>query len=166
MIWLRWSQTTEFRQRLLWYVGKKLTAVVILFRFNFSPLTKTWTRKPEKTADIPRRHWFSCQMTSEERRQKFHTDNVSLPRSGECFWLVVRRGKFASTNQKHHPDVCRDKSSEWNFCARFSDVILQVDLLQSPVPRSCPKAMTKVRYTYTCGDYLPWPAAFFSSCAV
>ena len=29
-----------------------------------------------------RRHFFPRQMTSEERAQKFHTDDVSLPRSG------------------------------------------------------------------------------------
>ena len=38
---------------------------------------------PEKTADISRRHWWSPrEMTSEKRAQKFHTDDVSLPRSG------------------------------------------------------------------------------------
>ena len=127
MIWLWLSQTREFRQRLLWYVGKKLTTVVILFRFYFSPLTKAGTRTPEKTANILRRHWFCYEMMSEDRRprQKIHTDDASLPRSGECFWLVVPRGKFASTNQKHHPDVCSDTSSVWNFCARFSDVIFR-----------------------------------------
>ena len=30
------------------------------------------------------------QMTYEERAQKFHTDEASLPISGWCFWLVVR----------------------------------------------------------------------------
>ena len=36
---------------------------------------------PEKTADILRRHhWFPREMTSEKRAQKFHTDDVSLPR--------------------------------------------------------------------------------------
>ena len=32
-------------------------------------------------------HWFPRKMTSEERAQKFHTDDVSLPWSGLCFWL-------------------------------------------------------------------------------
>ena len=27
-------------------------------------------------------HWFPRQMTSEKRAQKFHTDDMSLPRSG------------------------------------------------------------------------------------
>ena len=39
--------------------------------------------KPKKTADISRRdHWFSHGMTFVERAQKFHTDDVSLTRSG------------------------------------------------------------------------------------
>ena len=31
--------------------------------------------------------WFPCQMTSEKRAQKFHTDDASLPRTGSelCF---------------------------------------------------------------------------------
>ena len=29
--------------------------------------------------------WFPLEMTSEKRAQKFHTDDVSLPRSGWCF---------------------------------------------------------------------------------
>ena len=33
------------------------------------------------------------------------------------------RGKFASTNQKHYPDLGSDTSSVWNFCSRFSDII-------------------------------------------
>ena len=37
--------------------------------------------------------------------------------------MVVPRGKFDSTNQKHYPDLGSDASSVWNFCARFSDVI-------------------------------------------
>ena len=49
----------------------------------------------EETGDISRRnHWFLREMTSEEQMQKFHPDDVSLPR----FWLVVLRDKFASNN--------------------------------------------------------------------
>ena len=41
-----------------------------------------YIHQPDKTANICRRyHWFSRQMTSEKRAQKFHTDDVSLPRS-------------------------------------------------------------------------------------
>ena len=30
---------------------------------------------------------------------------------GQCFWLVVLHGKFASTNQKHYPDLGSNASS-------------------------------------------------------
>ena len=33
----------------------------------------------------------------------------------------MRREKFASTNQKQHPDLGSDASSVWNFYSRFSD---------------------------------------------
>ena len=38
----------------------------------------------------PRHSWLPREMTSEEREQKFHTDDVSLPRFGQCFCLVER----------------------------------------------------------------------------
>ena len=45
--------------------------------------TGTLCNSPEKTADISRRHYCSLrEMTSEERLQKFHTDDTSLPRYG------------------------------------------------------------------------------------
>ena len=40
-------------------------------------------------------------------------------------WLIEPRGKFASVNQMHYPDLGFDASSVWNFCAGFSDAILQ-----------------------------------------
>ena len=60
---------------------------------------------------------------SEERPQKFHTDDVWLPRPGWCFWLVEANIPHDTTNQKHYPDLGNDASSVWNFCACFSDVI-------------------------------------------
>ena len=43
--------------------------------------TRNYQKNPEKTADILRcQHWFQREMKSEERVQKFHTDEVSLPR--------------------------------------------------------------------------------------
>ena len=57
-------------------------------------------------------------MTSTERTQKFHTDDVSLPRSGWCFWLVEGPFPHGTTNQKHYPSLSSDTSSVWNFCAR------------------------------------------------
>ena len=71
----------------------------------------------ETTAEI----WPT--LTSEKRLQKFHTDDVSSPRSGLCFWLVVARGKLLqpirSTTQiwgvtRHHYA---------NFHPRFLDFI-------------------------------------------
>ena len=45
--------------------------------------------QPEKAGDISRRHQrFPRKMKSEEWAQKFHTDDVSLPRSERCLWLV------------------------------------------------------------------------------
>ena len=45
-----------------------------------------WVTEPEKTADISRcHHLFPPEMTSEEREQKFCTDDVSLSRFGFCF---------------------------------------------------------------------------------
>ena len=61
-------------------------------------------------------------MTSEKRAQEFLTDDVSLPRSGQCFSLVEVNFVRGTTNQKYDPDVDIDRSSVWNFCARFSDV--------------------------------------------
>ena len=61
--------------------------------------------KPEKTAGISlRHHWFPREMTSEKQAQKFHTNDGPLPRSGsasDCW-------KFASSNQKHYPDLGSD----------------------------------------------------------
>ena len=54
--------------------------------------------------------WCPHQMTSEKWVQKFHTDDTSLLRSGQCFWLVVLHEKFDSTNQKLYPDLCSDES--------------------------------------------------------
>ena len=62
-------------------------------------------------------------MTSEKRAQKFHTDDPSLPRSGECFGLVESNFPRGTTNQKHYPDLGSDASSVWNSCPCFTDVI-------------------------------------------
>ena len=69
---------------------------------------------------LRRYHWFPREMTSQKRAQKIHTDDVPLPRSGWCFWLVLLYGKFTSISQKHYPDLGSDTSSLWNFCAFLS----------------------------------------------
>ena len=56
-----------------------------------------------------RHRWFPREMMSEEGAQKFHTDDVSLPRSCQYFRLVVRRGQFPLTNQEHNPDQDQTK---------------------------------------------------------
>ena len=43
----------------------------------------------------------SPRMTFEERAQEFHTDVLSLPRSGWYFWQIIPRKIFSSTNHKH-----------------------------------------------------------------
>ena len=73
--------------------------------------------KPGKTDDIAQRHQkFLREMTSEKRAHKFHTDDASLPKTGQCFWLVEANFTSGTTNQKHYPDLGSDASSVWNFC--------------------------------------------------
>ena len=52
--------------------------VSLISELRDCPLSKT---KPEKTAEILRRyHWFPREITSEERAEKFLTDDSTLPR--------------------------------------------------------------------------------------
>ena len=52
------------------------------FDFSIIHCIKYFLLSLEKRADISRRqHWFSREMTSRERAQTFHTDDMSLPRS-------------------------------------------------------------------------------------
>ena len=65
---------------------------------------------------------FPREMTSEERAQKFHTDDVSL------VTLIGRAGtescfNWASTNQRHYPDLVSNTSSVWNPCTPSSELI-------------------------------------------
>ena len=46
-------------------------------------------------------------MKSDKHTQKFH-DDVSLPRSGQFFWLVESNFPRGTTNQKHYPDLGND----------------------------------------------------------
>ena len=39
--------------------------------------------------------------------------------------LLIGWKNFLSTNQKHYQDLGSDTSSVWNFCARYSDVVLR-----------------------------------------
>ena len=52
-------------------------------------------------------------MPSKERGQKFHADDVSLPRSGSASdWLkqILENFPRQSTNQRHYSDLCGDAS--------------------------------------------------------
>ena len=60
---------------------------------------------PEKIADISRRHhWLPnpCEMTSQKRPQKFHTDDASLPRFEQCFRQAEANFPRGATNQTQH----------------------------------------------------------------
>ena len=50
-------------------------------------------------------------MSEEPNAEISYTDDVSLPWSGQCFWLVMLWGKLASTDQKYDPDLGRNMSS-------------------------------------------------------
>ena len=52
-----------------------------------------------------RQHCFSREMMSVKRLQKFHTDDVSAPKSGWRLWLVEANFPCRMTNQKHYPEV-------------------------------------------------------------
>ena len=55
-----------------------LKRVLVLIEANL----ENWS--PDKTANISRRYyWFPREMKSEEGAQEFHSDNVSLSRSGQ-----------------------------------------------------------------------------------
>ena len=103
---------------------------LIICRCTFLSLRIVFTAKIvswEKTNIVKKislRKWPTFRDATFGVHAKFHTDDVSLPRSGWCFWLVVPRGKCVSTSQKHYPDLGSDTSSVWNFCTRFWDVIL------------------------------------------
>ena len=59
-------------------------------------------------------------MTPMERLQKFHTDETSIPRSGQCFWLVEPHFPSSKTNQKAISQILVCYFRPW-----FSDVILR-----------------------------------------
>ena len=65
----------------------------------------------------------SCRMQFEKWPQKFHTDDVSLARSGQCPWLVRNLIHPIRSTTQNYTDLDSDASSVWNFCARSSDVI-------------------------------------------
>ena len=73
----------------------------------------------------------------------------------EIYALDPARGRRASgeTNQKHYPDLGRNASTVWNFCARFSVVISPREMLAvfSGYQNAC----------FTTGYILPVPTVWF-----
>ena len=57
------------------------------------------------------------------RLRKERRNSILMTRHCRDLGSVLIGWKFASTNQKHYPDLGSDLSLVWNFCARFSDVI-------------------------------------------
>jgi len=54
-------------------------------------------------------------------------NHFSSPRKQPTLRLMTRWivREFVSTNQKHYLDLGSDASSVWNFCSRYSDVVLR-----------------------------------------
>ena len=68
-----------------------------------------------------RHHPFPCEMTSDKWLQKFDNDDASLPDLGSASdWT-----EQISNQSEALSNLGSDMSSEWNFCAHFSDVITQ-----------------------------------------
>lgn len=69
--------------------------------------------------DVSRRHhWLPRRNDALEKSAERVTTQIWVaPLIGRS------RGNFASTNQKHYPDLGSDGSSVWNFCTLSSDVI-------------------------------------------
>ena len=87
--------------------------VFLISELRDCPLSKT---KPEKTADILRRHhWFPREMASGKWALKVHTDDATLPKTPSCIWLVEANFPHSTTNEKHDPDP--------GICSRPSDLI-------------------------------------------
>ena len=64
-------------------------------------------------------------MTSEGWAQKFHTDDVSLPRSGSYIWLVKANVPRGTNNQKY---------TQWHvFCVEFLRSFLRRHFTGKPV---------------------------------
>ena len=95
--------------------GIRLHHCAVMIQTHTILLTTTW-RKQERVLNYLKQS--PCNMTSDERVQKFHTDDVSLPH----IWVVLLIGwKICFIHSETLPRS--DASSVWNFTVRFSDVI-------------------------------------------
>ena len=117
---INWQKTGQWTEK-TW--GRGWVVLVVSTKWQDILLT-SWgssLRKQPIFRDVS--NSFPVKWHQRTERRNFILMTMSLPRSGKCFWLVMPRGKFVSTSQKHYPDLGNDMSSVWNFCARFSDVI-------------------------------------------
>ena len=111
-----------------------------------------WREKENTTFYLAwenRRHFatpstVSPRKTSEKRAQKFLTDDASLPRSGQCFWLVEANFTSGTTNQKHYPNPGSDASSVWNFCVVVTLQIVACFLRLHPSRTLCKSPLISV----------------------
>ena len=83
--------------------------------------------------------WFPREMRSEERAQKFPTDDVLLSWAGQCFWLV--ENLLQPIKKGHYPDL--DSNVSYGFCPPSSDVILREN-------RRCNREMPAVFSSLIC----------------
>jgi len=84
--------------------------------------------------DIPRENYltqlkttFSLRNTSVNKVKKKLTLERLLGKIIYLATLILVESYFprGTTNQKHYPNLGSEASSVWNFCTRFSDVILR-----------------------------------------
>ena len=89
-IYLSWTIWLDSFQSLI-ESGKKgfyICQAYLHCKYHYSTLFDVFKCLPEKIAYISwRNNWFPCEITSDKRAQKFHTDDASLLR-GYCFWLA------------------------------------------------------------------------------
>ena len=74
----------------------KHNSTEIFALWRFAQILRWWVKTFPNSEDSRHletlNHWFSRQMTSEKRVQKFHTDDSSLPRSGKlCSGVFFRK---------------------------------------------------------------------------
>ena len=130
----------------------------------------TYERQPEKTTDIWRRyHWFSRQLTSEKRAQKFHTETCHYPdldgasnwscrvgnliqpiRSTTEIWIVTR-----------HQYGISALVSQTSFGGETSGSIAKCRLFSQAITRGC---LTGKIWVFWISGRL-WEVSFFFSFA-
>ena len=83
-------------------------------------------------------NWFLREMMPEQRVQKFHTDNASLPASGSCFWLShsVKQISLAarpirtttkicaSSTEVIHGEISGCRREMWAFFSGYSKILI------------------------------------------